>query len=108
MVSLITDRCIDIAADRRFRMGKFSPIERSDAEGGGNPMSVGFPNESAEYRAAREALLQEEIALRRAMEAVAVARRKLPPGGLVPEDYVFEEMGADGAVKKVRLSELFA
>ena len=71
-------------------------------------MSVGFPNESSEYRVAREALLREEIALRRAMEAVAVARRNLPSGGLIPEDYVFEEMGADGAVQKVRLSELFA
>jgi len=49
-------------------------------------MGVGFPNETAEYRAAREALLQEEIALWRAMEAVAAARRKLPQGGLIPED----------------------
>jgi predicted dithiol-disulfide oxidoreductase (DUF899 family) len=71
-------------------------------------MSVGFPNESAEYRAARERLLAEEIGLRRAMEAVAVARRSLPPGGLVPEDYVFDGLGEDGMPVKVRLSELFA
>ncbi len=71
-------------------------------------MSVSFPNESAEYRAAREELLQEEIALRRAMEAVAVARRKLPPGGSIPEDYVFDEVNAGGAAVKVKLSELFA
>jgi|SRR5271168_3297727 len=71
-------------------------------------MSIGFPNESAEHRAAREELLQEEIALRRAMEAVAAARRKLPPGGLIREDYVFDGIGADGAVIQVKLSELFA
>ncbi len=66
-------------------------------------MSVTFPGESAEYRAARETLLAREIELRRAMEDVAVARRALPMGGLVPEDYVF--VGAGGAV---RMSELFA
>ena len=71
-------------------------------------MSVSFPGESVEYRAARERLLQEEIALRRAMEAVAVARRELPPGGLVPEDYVFDGLGEDGKPVKVKLSELFA
>ena len=71
-------------------------------------MSIGFPNESAEYRAARERLLEEEIGLRRAMEAVAKARRALPQGGLVPEDYVFDGLGADGIPTKVKLSELFA
>ena len=71
-------------------------------------MGLSFPNESAGYREARERLLQEEIALRRAMEAVAVARRSLPPGGLVPEDYVFDGLGADGLPAKVKLSELFA
>jgi predicted dithiol-disulfide oxidoreductase (DUF899 family) len=71
-------------------------------------MSVAFPGESAEYRAARERLLEQEIELRRATEAVAAARRKLPPGGPVPEDYAFHEAGADGAPTEVRLSELFA
>ena len=71
-------------------------------------MSVEFPNESAEYRTARERLLEEEIGLRRAMEAVAVARRALPQGGLVPEDYVFDAARADGTQYKVKLSELFA
>jgi predicted dithiol-disulfide oxidoreductase (DUF899 family) len=66
-------------------------------------MSVTFPGESAEYRAARERLLEREIELRREMEAVAAARRELPPGGVVPEDYVFQ-----GAVGDVRMSELFA
>src|SRR6202021_1709989 len=48
-----------------------------------------FPNESAEYRRAREALLAEEIELRRHIERVAEQRRKLPPGGEVKKDYAF-------------------
>jgi predicted dithiol-disulfide oxidoreductase (DUF899 family) len=67
-----------------------------------------FPGESPEYRAARERLLEQEIELRRAMEAVAATRRRLPPGGVIPEDYVFGEADADGAATDVRLSELFA
>jgi predicted dithiol-disulfide oxidoreductase (DUF899 family) len=70
-------------------------------------MSTRFPGESPEYRAARERLLQQEIELRRAMEAVATARRQLPPGGVVPEDYVFQGASADGAPSDLRLSELF-
>jgi predicted dithiol-disulfide oxidoreductase (DUF899 family) len=67
-------------------------------------MDIAFPGESPEYRAARERLLEREIELRRATEAVAAARRGLPAGGVVPEDYVFQGRGpAD-----VRLSELFA
>ena len=42
------------------------------------------------------------------MEAVAEARRRLPPGGVVPEDYVFQGRGLGGAPARVRLSELFA
>jgi predicted dithiol-disulfide oxidoreductase (DUF899 family) len=71
-------------------------------------VTITFPGESAEYRAARDRLLEREIELRRAMEAVAAARRELPPGGPVPENYVFERAGADGAPAEARLSELFA
>jgi predicted dithiol-disulfide oxidoreductase (DUF899 family) len=71
-------------------------------------MSIAFPGESAEYRAARDALLEREIELRREMEEVAEQRRALPPGGLVPEDYVFQGDGSDGRPADVRLSELFA
>ena len=60
-------------------------------------MAVAFPGESAEYRAARNRLLDQEIELRRAMEAVAEARRRLPPGGAVPQDYAFQTHGPDGA-----------
>src|SRR3954471_9451093 len=59
-------------------------------------MDVAFPGESPEYRTARDRLLEQEIELRRAMEAVAAARRTLPPGGAVREDYVFSGAGADG------------
>ena len=51
---------------------------------------VRFPHESAEYRAARTALLAEEIELRRHIERVAAQRRALPPGGEVIGDYQFE------------------
>jgi predicted dithiol-disulfide oxidoreductase (DUF899 family) len=42
------------------------------------------------------------------MEAVAAARRELPPGGVVPQDYVFQGAAADGSPTGIRLSELFA
>jgi predicted dithiol-disulfide oxidoreductase (DUF899 family) len=71
-------------------------------------MSLAFPGESAEYRAARERLLLEEIELRRATEAVAAARRELPPGGVVTDDYVFQGRSAEGRSMDVKLSELFA
>jgi len=71
-------------------------------------MTITFPGESAEYRAARDRLLAQEVDLRRQMEAVAEARRALPPGGVVPDDYVFHGAGPDGAPTAIRLSELFA
>ncbi len=71
-------------------------------------MTVKFPNESAEYRAARQRLLDKEIELRRQMEAVAEERRKLPPGGKLKEDYVFDGLGSDGKPTRIRFSELFA
>jgi predicted dithiol-disulfide oxidoreductase (DUF899 family) len=70
-------------------------------------MTLTFPNESDDYRRARLRLLEEEIALRRTMESVAAARRALPPGGEVPEDYAFDGLDQAGHPGKVRLSELF-
>lgn len=61
-----------------------------------------LPNESAEYRAARQRLLAAEIELRRKNEEVAALRRALPPGGEVPQNYTFE--GPDGTVT---LQDLF-
>jgi len=54
-----------------------------------------YPNESKEYRAARIALLAEELELRRHIERVAAMRRALPPGGEVTAAYKF--MGENGA-----------
>jgi predicted dithiol-disulfide oxidoreductase (DUF899 family) len=68
---------------------------------------VQFPNESPQYRRARNVLLEQEMELRRQLERVAAQRRALPPGGAIPEDYVFEAPGARGRPKRVRLSELF-
>jgi predicted dithiol-disulfide oxidoreductase (DUF899 family) len=64
--------------------------------------SVRYPNESAEYRAARDALLAEEIELRRHIERVAEQRRKLPPGGEVKKVYAF--VGENGPAS---FSDLF-
>ena len=68
---------------------------------------LSFPNESAEYRKARNALLNAEMALRQQLESVAAQRRALPLGGEVPEDYTFEQLDDRDRPKKVRLSELF-
>jgi predicted dithiol-disulfide oxidoreductase (DUF899 family) len=60
-----------------------------------------YPNESPEYRAARDALLREEIELRRHLERVAAQRRALPLGGEV-KDYLFESENGP-----TRLSQVF-
>ncbi|MDP9807992.1 putative dithiol-disulfide oxidoreductase (DUF899 family) [Rhizobium tibeticum] len=64
---------------------------------------LSFPNESPEYRQARDDLLAEEIELRRHIERVAEQRRSLPLGGQVTKDYRFQ--GADG---EMTLKDLFA
>jgi len=58
------------------------------------------PNESAAYRTARNALLVEEIELRRQVARVAALRRNLPPGGEVKGDYQFlgESSSVQGAI----------
>jgi predicted dithiol-disulfide oxidoreductase (DUF899 family) len=61
-----------------------------------------MPNESAEYRRARNALLAEEIELRRHIERVAAQRRALPPGGEVKKIYRFQ-----GERGPVTLADLF-
>ena len=73
---------------------------------------VRFPNESTDYREARNELLEAERKLRQQVERVAELRRGLPAGGDVPEDYEFvagprgreDEQGQN---RTVRLSELF-
>src|SRR5690242_5951634 len=70
-----------------------------------------YPNESQAYRNAREALLKDEQELVAKTKAVAEKRRKLPPGGELKQDYVFQ-WASDGKVGKklgerVKFSELF-
>ena len=65
-------------------------------------VSKPYPNDSAEYREARTALLVEEIELRRHIERVAEQRRALPLGG-EPRDYEFK----DETGSTVRLADLF-
>jgi predicted dithiol-disulfide oxidoreductase (DUF899 family) len=62
---------------------------------------VRFPGESTAYRAARDRLLEAELALRQQVERVAAMRRALPLGGEV-QDYEFDE-----GERRVRLSQLF-
>src|SRR5262249_43347181 len=61
-----------------------------------------YPNETTEYRAARNALLAEEIELRRHIERVAAQRRALPQGGEIAKN--FELVSETGPV---RFSDLF-
>ena len=65
--------------------------------------AVRFPGESAAYRSAREELTEAESDLRQQVEQVAELRRKLPLGGELPQDYVFDE----GTEVPAKLSDLF-
>lgn len=70
--------------------------------------SKSFPGESSKYREARNALLKAEIKLRKHTEEVAALRRKLPAGGKLKEDYIFEEMDRKtGKINQVKFSDLF-
>lgn len=66
-----------------------------------------YPNETADYRAARDALLEEEQALVQKVKAVAELRRKLPLGGRLKEDYTFTWATDDKLGESVKFSELF-
>jgi predicted dithiol-disulfide oxidoreductase (DUF899 family) len=62
-----------------------------------------FPGESAAYMKARQALLAEEIELRRHVSRVAEQRRALPPGPVIEKGYRF--IDTNGA--EVGLLDLF-
>ena len=66
-----------------------------------------YPNETPEYRQARDALLEEEQALVDRVKMVAEQRRKLPLGGRLREDYTFVWATDERLGQKVRFSELF-
>ena len=66
-----------------------------------------YPNENQEFRTAREALLKDEQELIHMTKSVAAKRRRLPLGGQLKEDYIFQ-WANDGKVgEPVRFSELF-
>ena len=68
-----------------------------------------FPGETPEYRRARNALLRDELKLRRQEEQVAKRRRALPLGGLVKVDYAFDAWApSEDEYRSIRFSELFA
>ena len=64
-----------------------------------------YPNDSAEYREARTALLVEEIELRRQIERVARQRRKLPLGGAARAYEFLDEQGKTVRLKPRRSME---
>jgi predicted dithiol-disulfide oxidoreductase (DUF899 family) len=66
-----------------------------------------YPNESKAYRDARDALLKDEQELIDKTKAVAAKRRKLPDGGQLKEDYVFQWANEGKVGQRVKLSELF-
>src|ERR687888_614646 len=73
-----------------------------------NMSELRYPNESREYRDARDLLLKDEQELIDKVKSVAERRRNLPPGGQLKEDYVFQ-WANDGKVgKSVKFSELFS
>ncbi len=70
-----------------------------------------FPGESRKYRAVRDRLVAEEMTLRRHLQAVATLRGKLPLGGKLKKDYLFEEGEADlrdqKTAHRIKFSKLF-
>ena len=62
-----------------------------------------FPGESDAYREAREALLAEEIEVRRHMTRLSEQRRALPPGPVIRKSYRFK----DEQAVEVGLVDLF-
>ena len=66
-----------------------------------------YPNESLDYRKARDELLKDEQELIDKVEAVAAKRRRLPLGGELKQDYVFQWASNGRLGQSVKFSELF-
>jgi predicted dithiol-disulfide oxidoreductase (DUF899 family) len=66
-----------------------------------------YPNESREYRDARDALLKDEQELIDKVKSVAERRRQLPLGGELKENYVFQWANDAKVGRSVKFSELF-
>ena len=66
-----------------------------------------FPNETEDYRRARDELLAYEIDLRERVEKLGQMRRALPLGGKLKENYAFETLDQQGQVVTVKFADLF-
>ena len=66
-----------------------------------------YPNESQEYRDARDALLKNEQELIDKVNSVAARRRAMPLGGQLKEDYAFQWANDGKLGGRVNFSELF-
>ena len=67
-----------------------------------------YPNESPEYRAKRDEILELEVELRAKIEELGNKRLELPPGGKLKKDYKFEEQNRSGDIVSINFSSLFA
>jgi len=67
-----------------------------------------YPNETREYREARDRLLKDEQELVDKVKALAAKRRQLPRGGQLKQDYVFQWANDGKLGESVKFSELFA
>ncbi len=103
----VQDRKEASAAVTRVRAAVFAATETSGTSRRPNMVTSHqpmFPNEKPDYRSAREALLAEEIELRRQAEKVSAMRRSLPSGGALKEDYRFQSLSGE----ELKLSDLFS
>jgi predicted dithiol-disulfide oxidoreductase (DUF899 family) len=66
-----------------------------------------YPNESREYRDARDSLIKDEQELVDKVKALAEKRRALPRGGRLKEDYTFQRANDGKVGQRVKFSELF-
>ena len=72
-----------------------------------NMTELRYPNESRDYRDAREALLKDEQELVERTKALGAKRRQLPLGGELKEDYTFKWASNGKVGENVKFSELF-
>src|SRR4029077_20729219 len=66
-----------------------------------------YPNESREYREARDSLVKDEQELVDKVKSVAARRRPLPLGGQLKENYTFQWANDGKMGEPVKFSELF-
>jgi predicted dithiol-disulfide oxidoreductase (DUF899 family) len=83
--------CVAVLCQLEFLMNKETLVPARDLA---KKRRALFPGESESYRAAREALLENEIEFRRHMTELTEQRQALPPGPLVQKNYRFKDENA--------------